>query len=126
MTSSSRFAILFIILTTVFTSIGQILWKFGVGKIILAEPTTAFNFPFLLGFLSYGAGLIFMILALQRGELTVVYPIIATSYVWVSLLSPLFFPDSMNGWKWMGIGFILLSVSLLGFGNSGKKEEIHG
>lgn len=75
--------------------------------------------PFIAGCLLYVVGSILMILALRKGELSILYPIIATSYVWVSVLAPFFFPsEAMNGWKWAGVLFILLSISLLGWGSS--------
>ena len=63
-----------------------------------------------------------MLSAFKYGELTVLFPIIATSYVWVSLLSSWLFPDTMNVWKWMGVTLILFSVSLLGLAS--KKEKV--
>lgn len=111
-----RNAILLMILCTIFTSLGEILWKFGVNKIEMSAWITFFNLPFVMGFVSYGIGAILILLAFQRGELSILYPIIATSYVWVSLISPWLFPtDSMNIWKWVGVLIILASVSILGW-----------
>jgi undecaprenyl phosphate-alpha-L-ara4N flippase subunit ArnE len=111
-----RNAILLMILCTIFTSLGEILWKFGVNKIEMSAWITFFNLPFVMGFVSYGIGAILILLAFQRGELSILYPIIATSYVWVSLISPWLFPtDSMNIWKWAGVLIILASVSVLGW-----------
>lgn len=116
---TKKSAILFVIFSAIFTSTGQILWKFGVGKIDLTFPLTLMNLPFVWGFVSYGIGALFMILAFQQGELSIVYPILATSYVWVTILSPIFFPaDFLNGWKIAGVAIILIAVSLLGFGNA--------
>ena len=51
------------------------------------------------------------VVLLKKGELSVLYPIVATSYVWVSILAPFFFPtESMNSWKWMGVLLILFSI----------------
>ena len=120
-------AIIFIVLCTIFTSAGQILWKSGLARIDFSNLLTFLNFPFILGFVSYGLGLLLMLAAFAKGDLSVVYPILATSYVWVSLFSPMFFPtDSMNLWKWLGVGTILLSVSLLGYGSSRKKVMANG
>lgn len=117
--SGIRIAILFAVLCTVFTSLGQILWKFGLVKINFSHLLTVFNLPFMFGFVVYGIGAILLLLALGKGELSLIYPIIAASYVWVSLLSPYLFPtDHMNVWKWVGVIIILVSVSLLGWGNS--------
>ncbi|PIZ51548.1 hypothetical protein COY27_03170 [Candidatus Woesearchaeota archaeon CG_4_10_14_0_2_um_filter_33_13] len=126
MGETSRKAILLMIICTIFTSLGQVLWKYGVNKINLSYGViTLFNVPFILGFVSYGVGAIFLLLAFKNGELSVLYPIIATSYVWVSILSPWIFPsDSMNLLKWSGVILILFSVSLLGYGNTRKKRVI--
>ncbi len=117
--STHRKAILLMILCTLFTSLGQIFWKVGVARIQPTLWTTFFNIPFFLGFVSYGLGAILMLIAFKSGELSVLYPIIATSYVWVSIASLFLFPeDVMNSWKWAGIFTILVSVSILGFGSS--------
>lgn len=127
MEETQRVAIVLIVLCTVFTSLGQLLWKGGLKYIDFSILSTFFNWPFVLGFVSYGFGAVLMILAFRRGELSVLYPIFATSYIWVSLASPLFFPsDSMNAWKWAGVSIILVSVSLLGWGNTRQRVVHHG
>ena len=110
-------AIVFIVWCTFFTSAGQVLWKLALKEVVLFNPFTWINLWFISGFVSYGVGLIFMLLAFRRGEVTILYPILATSYVWVSITSPYFFPsDIMNAWKWAGVLVILGSVMLLSWG----------
>jgi multidrug transporter EmrE-like cation transporter len=113
-------AVLLMIVCTIFTSVGQILLKFGVDIFDKNHVLSLFNVPLILGFFAYVIGAMLMLAAFRVGELSVIYPIIATSYVWVSLISPLLFPDVMNVWKWLGVLTILLSVTILGF--SGRKE----
>ncbi len=121
---NNRQAILLALFCTFFTSAGQLMWKMGVGKLELSNLLTFLNLPFLLGFAFYGIGAVLMLMALKKGELSLVYPLIATSYVWVGLISPYLFPtDVMNIWKFAGITVILISVCLLGWGSS-KKSEI--
>lgn len=121
-------AILLMFLCTLFTSVGQLLWKSGVMKIHFSTFTgsviSMLNFPFVFGFVAYGVGAVLMLVAFQKGELSVLFPIVATSFIWVSLFSPLFFPgDAMNITKWIGIFVILLSVSMLGLGSSNKEAK---
>ncbi len=124
-THTQKRAMALMVVCTIFTSLGQILWKMGVNQITFSNIITYFNLPFLLGFVSYGLGAVLMIIAFRRGELSVLYPIVATSYVWVSLISPRLFPtDFMNAWKWSGVIIILISVSILGWASSRKKEEV--
>ena len=109
---------------TIFTSAGQLLWKAGSLRINFSDPLSFLNLPFIGGCLLYLIGSLLMILALQRGELSVLYPIIATSYVWVSILAPFFFPNEfMNVWKWLGVLLILVSVALLGWSSSRTAEK---
>jgi|SRR3989344_1038447 len=113
-------AIFLMLLCTIFSSTAQILLKQGANQLNYAELESFFYWPLGLGFLSLGIGAVLMMIAFRSGELSLLFPILSTSYVWVSLLSPIFFAeDSMNYLKWTGVIIILLSVSLLGF-SSGK------
>ena len=57
-----------------------------------------------------------LIFALRDGELSVIYPIIALNYVWVTILSLIFFHETMNPFKATGIAVIVLGVMVLGRG----------
>lgn len=109
-------AIVFMLFSAVFASAGQILFKFAANS--TSNITTFILNPFLyLGLMGYGLGLLFMIKAIRRGELTVVYPVLATSFIWVSLASPVFFAtDSMNIEKWAGVIFVIFGITLVGKG----------
>jgi uncharacterized membrane protein len=125
MKGTSKNAVYLMIFCTFFTSLGQVLWKLGVNKIDLSQYLTILNLPFIFGFVSYGIGWIFLMFAFKKGELSVLYPIIATSYIWVSLVSPWLFPaDSMSILKWVGVTIILFGVSMIGFGGTKKISVI--
>jgi len=116
-------AIFLIILCTLFTSVGQLLWKKGLISLNFNDWLSFLNMFIILGFISYGLGFILMLLALKSGELSVLYPIIATSFIWISIFSPIFFPtDAMNIWKWAGVILIIISVSLLGMSTRKTNE----
>ncbi len=123
-TFSPKAGFILMIACTLFTSLGQLLWKAGSLRIDLSAPLTVLNLPFLLGFVSYGMGAVLMIIALKTGELSMLYPLVASSYVWVSIVSPYFFPsDSMNVLKWIGVVLIIFSVSILGWSSSRRKAQ---
>jgi len=111
-------AIALMILCTLFTAIGQILYKVAVNSFtsfsILAIIT---NIHLILGLMSYGIGLVLLIVALKGGEVSVLYPIIALSYIWVSIMSPIFFnTDFMTLSKWIGVIAIFIGVAMIGWG----------
>ncbi len=65
-----------------------------------------------------GMTALLLILGLRDGQLSVLYPIISMSYVWVDLLSVYFFHDQINLWKAAGIAFVISGVGLLGWAGS--------
>lgn len=72
------------------------------------------NLPLFGGLACYGISTILLVLALRYGELSVLYPIIALTYVWVSILSVGFLGESINLFKFLGLVFIVLGVAVLG------------
>jgi multidrug transporter EmrE-like cation transporter len=71
----------------------------------------------LLGGLSlYGVSTVLLVLALRDGELSLLYPVIALTYVWVTLLSLVVFHDRVNPVKLAGIAIIVVGVAVIGRG----------
>lgn len=66
----------------------------------------------------YGVSTGLLILALRDGELSLLYPVISLTYVWVTILSVLVFHERMTAWKVTGIATICTGVALLGKGRS--------
>ncbi len=94
--------------------------KTGVNQLNHLDPIRIVtNLPLLAGYSLYGINTLLLMLALRDGELSVLYPIIALSYVWVAILSIYFFEDRMNPWKISGIFLIIAGVTILG--RSGRK-----
>ena len=100
----------------------QILMKIGAGKIpnvsgaaILANPLIILgDIPLMGGLSCYGLFTLLLIFALRDGELSVIYPVIALTYVWVTFLSIVVFHEAMNPFKVCGVIVIVLGVSILG------------
>jgi uncharacterized membrane protein len=57
-----------------------------------------------------------LLLALRDGELSILYPVIALNYVWVTFLSMALFQETLNPWKGLGIASIVAGVVILGRG----------
>ena len=119
-------AIFLILITTFLTSAAQILFKTTANDLVFDIVKIITNYNLLIGLLLYLVGGILVIISFRYGEITILYPILATSYVWVNLLSNYFFDEQINIFKWMGIAAIIIGVSLLGFGkkNSASFKEV--
>lgn len=111
-------AIGLIILCTAFTSVAQLLLKTGSQTLAFDFFQLITNYYLLAGLASYGLGALLLIKSLKWGELTLLYPLVATSYIWVSLLSIFFLNETMNFYKWLGVAIILLGVVVI----ASKKE----
>ena len=72
------------------------------------------NFRLFCGYLLYAVMTFLMALALKGRELSRLFPIIALTYVWVTLLSLLLLGEHMNFFRAIGIAFIVCGVSVLG------------
>lgn len=84
---------------------------------LLANPFIILRNISLLGGLSlYGIFTALLILALRDGELSIIYPVIALTYVWVTFLSLVLFHETMNPFKACGISVIVAGVMVLGSG----------
>jgi multidrug transporter EmrE-like cation transporter len=85
----------------------------GVTQAVLAM---AANPRLLFGYSLYGINTILLALALRDGELSMLYPIIALTYVWVAALSVVVFHEVMNPLRTAGVITIVVGVAVLGRG----------
>ena len=116
-------AVLLMVLTTLFTSTAQVLYKFAVKHLVLTLPGLLTNYYLIAGLACYGIGAVLMITALKGGELSVLYPIVATSYIWVGFLSAYFFNEALNTLRWLGIVSIVFGVAFIGIGSKHKEAS---
>jgi multidrug transporter EmrE-like cation transporter len=113
-----KLAMIVVFISTFVTTCGQIFLKMAAGNLTLDAAALLTNYPLFIGCFFYGVGAIMLIVSLKYGELSVLYPIYALNFIWVSIASPFFFPtDSMNLMKWLGVAFVMLGVSAVGFGS---------
>jgi drug/metabolite transporter (DMT)-like permease len=51
---------------------------------------------------------------LRDGQLSVLYPVVSLTYVWVTVLSVVIFHESLNLFKVLGVATIVVGVAILG------------
>jgi multidrug transporter EmrE-like cation transporter len=114
---ASRQPVLLVFCCTILGAAAQVLMKTGANQI--AHPGLIgmiTDLPLMGGYCLYGLSTLLLVLALKDGELSLLYPVIALTYVWVTILSFLIFHDRINPWKLLGIGLIVGGVAVLGRG----------
>lgn len=115
-TAARRRAILMMLGCTLLGAAGQILMKVGANTlgasnsplVMLLTPSIFF------GYVLYALMTVLFVFALRHEELSILYPIISLTYVWVTGLSVLFFRDMLSGLRILGVLTIVLGVTVLG------------
>jgi len=115
-----RRSFLLVVCCTIIGAAAQVLIKKGASA-LGANPTmvqTALAMvltPALFaGYSMYGISTILLVLALRHGQLSLLYPVFAMTYVWVTILSVVVFHESMNPYKLAGIVTIVAGIAVLG------------
>jgi len=114
--SLSRYQPVFLVFgCTILGAAAQILMKTGANQIPhagLAAMVT--SLPLMAGYSLYGLSTLLLVLALRDGELSLLYPVIALTYVWVTFLSYWIFHDKLNPSRLLGVALIVVGVAILG------------
>jgi multidrug transporter EmrE-like cation transporter len=134
---SRRQSVGLVLLCTLLGAAGQVLIKTGARTSAVSAPWTtvgglwanlhamATNLHLIGGYSLYALMTVVFIFALRDEELSILYPVISLTYVWVAALSIWLFGESMNLLelrgilKLLGILIIVAGVGILGKG--GKK-----
>ena len=116
-----KMAIFLVLACTLLVAIAQYLIKLGANRLshagLMATMIGIFTIPQLFaGYCLYGIFTVLFVYALRHGELSVLYPLISLSYVWVTITAVLAFHESVNPFKIIGVAVIILGVAVLGFG----------
>ena len=114
--ASRRRVILMMVGCTLLGAAGQILMKQGANTlgasnsplVMLLTPSIFF------GYVLYGLMTLLFVFALQHEELSILYPVISLTYVWVAGLSAVFFGESLSVLRILGVLIIVLGVTVLG------------
>ena len=117
--AARRLAIGIVFVQTLFGAVAQILLKAGtqqqhgegLADIVIAIFT---NPQLFVGYTLYGVSALLMIAALKYGELSILYPVIAMTYVWVAILSVTIYGESVSLLRFSGLASIVLGVAVLG------------
>jgi uncharacterized membrane protein len=108
-------SVLLVFLCTLNGAAAQILLKLGATQLVSSNPLRMLMNPYVFsGYAMYGVNTGMLILALRKGHLSLLYPIISLTYVWVAILSYLIFKEEINPYKALGIAIIVAGVAVLG------------
>lgn len=104
--------IVMILLASVFSCTGQLLWKLATGN---------GSITWLLGgAVLYGCGAVLMIVSFRFGELSVLHPMLSFGYALSIVLGAVVLKETVTSGKIAGVAIIIVGMVFLGL--SGRKE----
>jgi len=107
-----------VLFCTLLTSSGQLFWKLGADRLQFDFISIITNYHIIIGLLLYAVGGFLIIISFRGGEVSTLYPIIATSFIWVSIMSIYILDETMTLFKWLGILTIITGIILIGYGSN--------
>jgi drug/metabolite transporter (DMT)-like permease len=113
-------ALLTVLLCTLFNAASQIFIKLGTAQLgknpsMLATALGIITVPMLFaGYALLGGSTVLFVLALRKGDLSLLFPVFTLTYVWVAILSVQILHESMNNVKIAGLAIIIAGVGLMG------------
>jgi len=98
-------------------SFGAVFLKAGATRLDRNLKSVYTNWRLAAGVSAYLLSAMFFLLRVRRGELSVLYPLVAFGYVWTMFWSRLFFGEPLTRAKFFALGLILTGIAILGLGN---------
>jgi len=94
-------------------SIGQLEFKRGADNLQFDIKLLLTNYHLIIAIAVYCLSTVLYVYALNKEQLSILYPIVATSYIWTLMFSKIFLKEPVGLTSWAGVFFILLGVTLI-------------
>jgi len=94
-------------------SIGQLEFKRGADNLQFDIKLLLTNYHLIIAIAVYCVSTVLYVYALNKEQLSILYPIVATSYIWTLIFSKIFLKEPVGLTSWTGVFFILLGVTLI-------------
>ena len=105
-------SIVLAVVSSLLGATGMLFFKLGSKKVSLKIKDWVTNWRVILGLFLYVVALVSLIIAMKSGDLSIVYPLYAFSYVWVAFYSKRFLKEKISWVNWAGIFVIVLGIAL--------------
>ena len=102
-----------VLLCALLGAVGQIFFKLSSENFSFNPLDLIQNYKFFIGAIFYATSALLFVWALKFGNLSLLYPLIATTYIWVTLFSIIFLNEYFPLFKWIGILLIIAGISLI-------------
>ena len=108
---------LLVVVASLIGSFATVALKSGAARLAFNVKGLLLNWRLAAGVFAFLLSSLFFLAAIKKGELSVLYPLVSLGYVWTLLWSRIFFGEPFSRNKFVGLGLIMLGISLLGLGS---------
>ncbi len=116
MTSTPLSSMALVLAASFIGSFGAVFLKSGATRMRFNLRHLLTNYRLALGIALFVFSSYFFVLAVRRGELSVLYPLVSLGYVWTMIWSRLFFGERLTRSKCVGLLLILVGIAFIGLG----------
>ena len=96
---------------------GAVFLKSGASRLQLNFKAIVSNWRLAFGIGMYLLSSVFFVFGIRKGELSVLYPLVALGYMWTVVWSRVFFGEPLTRSKFVAVGLILVGIAFLGLGS---------
>jgi drug/metabolite transporter (DMT)-like permease len=122
MAETKPWAILLVVVCTLFTSLGALFLKKGMAVFAFSLQGMINAYLVFVGLLFYFLGFVLLTISFRHGELSVLFPFVSLSFVWVTILSYFYLKEMVSLVEIMGVAAIVLGVAFIGISSNNKKK----
>ena len=119
---TKSWAIFLVVICTLFTSVGSLFFKYSVMNFNFTIIGIITNYYLILGLFFYFFGFLLLTWAFKHGEMSVLFPIVSLSFMWVAIASFVFLGEPVNTLRVVGVLFIIGGVVVLGSASKNNRE----
>ncbi|MEM2822397.1 MAG: EamA family transporter [Candidatus Pacearchaeota archaeon] len=105
--------ILLVLFCALLAATGQLFFKLAAAKFSLNPLTWIKNPFFIFGIIIYAVSAVLFVWSLKNGNLSILYPLIATSYIWTTILAAKILHEPFPPLKWLGIALIIIGIIII-------------
>lgn len=110
-------SMLLVLVASLIGSWGAVFLKAGAANLKRGLMSFGFLAPLAVGILLFVSSSVFFVLGIRKGELSILYPLVALGYIWTLFWSRLLFKEPFTRLKVIGLLLILIGVVFVGLGN---------
>lgn len=96
-------------------AIAQVLFKAASRDLALTFTGIMTNWRLLTGISLYGVAMVLFWVALKQDNVSRLYPLIATSYIWAAVLANRFLGERIDVRTIIGIAFVVVGAGILSY-----------